>query len=348
MKSTKIVAGALLALTMVCGIFTACNKDSKNNTVGVLSFLNRSEEDHAQAFWARRQTVNLLVEQGYCTAATPSDKRPVAPKVKYYDTLDALLMALKAGEIFGIEGLPQSTAKYLCSKDPALQLEIEFDMRKERPYGSFAEEAINILSDSFSFMLLKSNADLCNQFSAVIAELDLNGEMKSLISSHILGQMDGSEIKPLAIENIPGRDTIKVAVTGALPPMDYVASDGTFAGFNTALLGLIGKKLDKNIEIVQVSSVARASALASGTVDVVFWTRGSAHLDYAVALKNEGEIEKFREERKAVHTREENDAMDSLVSGQPFETYANRDMPEGTIITIPYFVDMPVLVTLKK
>ena len=52
--------------------------------------------------------------------------------------------------------------------------------------------------------------------------------------------------------------------------MDYVAANGTPAGFNTAVLAEIGKRLERNIELVQVNSVGRALALAQGNVDVAF------------------------------------------------------------------------------
>ena len=350
MNATKIFASALLTFAVACGTFTACNKKTEAKPVGALSYLNRSEEEHAEVFWKRFQTLDLLMAQGYCKSNDPDYKKTKssqAQKVKFYDDLDSLLLALKAGEISGIDGLSQSTANYLCAKDDKLMKSFEFDLDKERDPDSFAYEAINLLSDSYSFMFLEKNEDLCNKFNEVIAELKKSGELEALVKEQIYGQMNGGEIKPLPIENVEGRETIKVAVTGSLPPMDYVASDGTFAGFNTALLSLIGKKLDKNISIVQVNSLARASALAGETVDVVFWTRGSSHLP-ATVITTEEERENYIKERMALHLSEENQALESMVPKASFDKYANRDIPEGTIITSPYFEDVPVLVVLKK
>ncbi len=346
MKLVKIVTGALLALTVACGTFTACSKNTESNTVGVLSFLNRSEEDHAAAFWAKRATIDLLTEQGYISPVGESVKkrRPAnPPKIKYYDDLDSLIMALKSGEIRAIDGLSQTTANYLVSHNDSIQKELEVNFEKERPAGSFADDAFRLLADSFSFMFLEKNVELCNQFSAVIAELKATGELDTLVNEQIYGQMNGGEIKPLPIENVSGRETIKVAVTGSLPPMDYVASDGTFAGFNTALLAVIGKKLNKNIEIVQVSSGGRATALASETVDVVFWTRSTEYIEDAT------ERNKYIEMQKGVYTPIENDAIEAMLSVYPsFDNLVNRDIPEGTVTTIPYFMDIAVPVALQK
>ena len=79
------------------------------------------------------------------------------------------------------------------------------------------------------------------------------------------------EIPAVEIENIPNAETIKVAVTGDLPPLDYVDAEGKAAGFNTAVLSELGKRIGKNIELVQVESGARAAALTSGRVDMSFW-----------------------------------------------------------------------------
>ena len=66
----------------------------------------------------------------------------------------------------------------------------------------------------------------------------------------------------------------KVGVTGDVPPMDFVASNGKAAGFNIALLTEIANRAQVNFELVQIETGARAMALSSGKVDAVFWTKG--------------------------------------------------------------------------
>ena len=56
-----------------------------------------------------------------------------------------------------------------------------------------------------------------------------------------------------------------------LPPIDYVAADGKAAGFNTALLAEIAKRLKINIKTVYVNTASRTASLSSGRSDVVFW-----------------------------------------------------------------------------
>ena len=60
-------------------------------------------------------------------------------------------------------------------------------------------------------------------------------------------------------------------MTGDLPPLDYVNANGKPEGFNTAVLAEIANRMLRNIEFVQVTGGARAAALTSKQVDVVFW-----------------------------------------------------------------------------
>ncbi len=131
------------------------------------------------------------------------------------------------------------------------------------------------MSNDFAFMFMEDNEALRDEFDTALASIT-DEEMKKLIQDHITAAIDGDEISPIQMPVIEDAETVKVAVTGALPPMDYVAADGSPAGFNTALLAEISSRMGKNIELVVVDSVGRAAALASGTVDAVFWTRTNA------------------------------------------------------------------------
>ena len=91
------------------------------------------------------------------------------------------------------------------------------------------------------------------------------------LSSGLWTNPGAAEPEAVKFEKFDGAETLKVAVTGDLPPIDYVAADGTPAGFNTAMLAELGKRLKVNVELVQVESGARAAALSSKRADVVFW-----------------------------------------------------------------------------
>ena len=86
------------------------------------------------------------------------------------------------------------------------------------------------------------------------------------------------DLKPVAqhsaaitFEKFPDAETVKIAITGDMPPLDYIAADGSAAGFNTALIAEIAKRLKVNVELVSINAGARAAALSSGRADGVFW-----------------------------------------------------------------------------
>jgi hypothetical protein len=142
---------------------------------------------------------------------------------------------------------------------------------------------------------------------------------------------------------------VRVAVTGALPPIDYVAADGTPAGFNTAVLAEISSRAGFNIELVQVDSVGRALALSQGDVDVVFWTRAESDglLQDGLPSMSDEDRKAYRQEKEAKFSEEENAIMSDLRRSMPFEKYAFIDRPEGTVVTAPYYTDYNVAVVLK-
>lgn len=109
----------------------------------------------------------------------------------------------------------------------------------------------------------------------------------------------GAVQKSVEFEKFEGADEIKIAITGDIPPIDYINADGKPAGFNTALLAEIGKRLKMNIKTVNVDTGARTAALTSGRVDVVFWYQ----MDYD-------------DMKKDIHY---------------------DDVPDTTIFTIPYY-----------
>ena len=109
---------------------------------------------------------------------------------------------------------------------------------------------------------------------------------------------------------IDGAPTIKVAVTGDMPAMDFVTADGKPAGFNVAFLSELSKRINKNIELVDVDAGARSAALSSGQVDALFWVIGV-----------------YDQEGKAL----------------PYPL----DNVKGLAVSIPYLMDSRVGVTLK-
>jgi hypothetical protein len=251
-----------------------------------------------------------------------------------------MLMALEAGDITSAE-VPQCTADYLCAHNDKLTTRGYFDLNGA---DDFTKNVAYRLGVGFSFLTTEEKTALRDELDAALTEMQEDGTLDALIQTYIT---DGAEGQPEPIEfTKTDGETIRVAITGALPPMDYVAADGTPAGFNTTILAELGKRMNVNFELVQVDSVGRATALASRQVDLVFWTNGS-NGNGSGAGRTAEEYAAYKEEQKAAMTEEQFALMTAMEGGIDFEKRKNKDVPDGTITTQPYYNDLLIPVALK-
>ena len=341
-KQLSIILSVLFILTLFA-IPVAADEKNDDAAVGYLSFLSVTEDDFFARLTAEGNAREYLSEQGVIESTMEKDPYPFQ-KVVFYDSLDAMLMGLMSGEVDALS-VPACTAGYLCTVNDQVKQAVLYHPEKAE---GFSQELLRKLSNGYSFMMLEENSDLRDQFNQAITEMKEDGTLEELVRVHITDVAESGESVAVAFEQFDG-EPIRVAVTGSLPPMDYVADDGSFAGFNTAILAEIGKRLKKNIELVQVDSVGRALALAQGNVDAVFWTRGMAGGEHDGDVKPMSDEEVLADRQNSIdsHTEEENAIMGDLVRPLQFEKYDQRDRPEGTIITDPYYTDFNVLVTMK-
>ena len=369
-KWTALILSLALLLAALPAAFAeapAQAPEQKIPKVGMLSFLNTTEEVYADLLKSRELVTGLLIKQGYIKMndqkpegtppegtppegtppeGTPPEGNPPegapgeqACKIVFYDRLTDMLMALQAGDVDKIE-VYQSVAKYLVANVPNLEMGFEFDFSKEK--SVFVQRmAASRLGNGFSFLMLKDNQALADQFSEAITAMKEDGTLDTLVAEYIDG-VTTDALTGIPLPQTEGAETIRVAVTGALPPMDYVAPDGRAAGFNTAVLAEISRRISKNIEILYLdSSVARATALVSGQIDAAFWTRtavsrkepgsGSGEPPFLKDLTEE-ELKVFREARTIAD----------------IEKFMEADMPEGTVNTAVYYSDIIVPLSMKK
>ena len=199
--------------------------------------------------------------------------------------------ALEAGQIDELSTY-ETVADYLCTKNK--------NMEWKAPAPA--------LVDMFCCAMRAENVVLKTDFDAALSQMRADGTLTHLVKTYINNIHHAVIPNPVAMPTFYDAVTIKVGVTGDLPRMDYIRSDGIPAGFNTAVLSEISRRIEKNFMLVQVDSGARAVALSSGEVDVIFWTAVPDDTDLPTA----------------------------------------NDKPAGMILTTPYFSDNIVHVRLKK
>ena len=221
------------------------------------------------------------------------DFKSEGTSMKFYDSVMLMQMALSRGEI-DVFAAPEFVGEYMLRTNP------EYKMR-----GFLISK--NPVALAFGF--LEEKSELRNKFNEIIENIEDKGEIGIIARDFITGP---KAINPPTVEfeKFDGEETITVAVTGDMPPLDYVGADGWPAGFNTAILAEIGRRLHVNIKIVNVETGSRAMILKSGRADVVFWFQIFSN------------YESF--------------------SKQP-------DIPEGVIVSTPYYGwNKTMLIGLKK
>ena len=264
----------LFALLIVTGCGGEKPSDAKKIQLGMIARLNVSEENFAKLMKDVEDKLDVKI----------ASHTPV-----FFDNLSQMQAALQAGQIEEISTY-RSVARYMIAKDPRFKV--------------LEDHSLEFI-DSFCFALREDETELRDSLNMVIKEMQDDGTLNNLTKEYITdisAEKDPPAVELPRFENAP---TIKVAVTGDLPPFDFVGADGKPAGFTTAVLAEIGKRMLRNIEIVDIDAGARAAALTSKQVDVVFW---------AIV------------------------PMSEIIP-------SDSDSPKGVILTAPYFKDKIVHLT---
>ena len=175
-------------------------------------------------------------------------------KFIFYDDLSSMLLALNRGEIDEID-IARIVAEYIIAQNPDYEISC---VMKTEPV-------------SFVFGFLKSrNSFLWYEINKILALMKNDGTLDELYAKH-LSHPGKDNFEAVKFDSSPEAPTIKIAVTGDIPPIDYVAPDGKAAGFNAVILAEIGRRMKINIELMNINSGARNATLASGRADGVFW-----------------------------------------------------------------------------
>ena len=185
----------------------------------------------------------------------PSDldifPKPALGEWKQYNSLTAMVLDLDAGNVEYLL-VPASVAGYLKAQDDTLTI---------APGGAGVPTEIRMA-------VRAEDMELYARLQEGLQALQADGILDDLVDTYITSiSVDAAPNSGQA----QGEGAYVVGVTGDLPPLDYVAADGTPSGFNVALMSAIAEEMELPFSFVQVEADARLSALSSGTIDVIFW-----------------------------------------------------------------------------
>ena len=245
MQIKKLCAAICATALLMTGCGGDSNSDENSQArivkLGMISHLNASE----------KQMEEYLFKIQEKRRAKVLNHVPV-----FFDSFHLMQMGIEAGGIDAISTY-KSVADYVIAKNDK--------------YEIADDDWIKGLADNFCFAVKTEDAALKADLDKVIGEMKSDGSLSKLVNEYIVNVGKGQAPPKVEVPKIDGAQSIKVGVTGDLPPLDLILPDKSPAGFNTALLAEIAKRLNKNIELVQIDSGARAAALNADQIDVIFW-----------------------------------------------------------------------------
>ena len=272
MKNFKKLLAVLLAGLMLLSLVACGGKDDNVEKRGVLHSEN-STRFSSSAHNEHKEKNNESLKQ----------------ETNSYDNLSSALLDLENEKIDSLF-VDEYSAAYIVARNDKLTV-----VNQDR-------------TEHYAMMTMDSNQEVYDILNNAIKDMKADGTLDSLIANELKAYIESDPVAK-DLPHFDGAKTIKIGVTGDLPPMDFVAANGQAAGFNIALLTEIANRAKVNFELVQIETGARAMALSTDKVDAVFWSKSLTC----------NECEKTRTE-----------------------------MPEGTIITEVYFSDATAEIKLKS
>ncbi len=249
----KKIFFALIIAVMLCGISYA-----DDDYVGLLTRLRTTPDEFLTLMR------NTWATKGWAILGDDHTKS----KARFYDSLSQMQMALSRGDIDEMI-LPDFVAEYLIKTNPNYvpccisnsgQMTLCFGFMKNRQH-LLARWNSAIIS-------MRNDFTLSGLFQKYVKNFPPDETYDAIYGINKRQREKSYRIK---FDVFPNAPTVKVAVTGDLPPVDFVDEAGYAAGYSTAVLAEIGRRLKLNIEIIQVNTASRTAAIVSGKADVVFW-----------------------------------------------------------------------------
>ncbi len=258
------------ALIFLCLLVSICVAAERNHVdAGVLTYLGTTEEEFQRGLDDLRKAVAPLIPtdenkdewatydrlEGFLDSLVETRR-----VIHFYDSLLSMQMALRSQKVQEI-ALPEPVGMYLVTNNP--KYDIYF--------------SLNMMPSTISFGFRRGNTALQKEFNTAIAAMKKDGTLARLQKDFVT-ELGTAEPHAVKFTDFKDAKTIRVAVTGDLPPIDFIAADGRPTGYNTAILSEIGKRIKKNIKLISIDAGGRSAALAGERVDVVFWYRNTEGL----------------------------------------------------------------------
>lgn len=229
------------------GVITLNNQGSSKNTDAEKVIMYFSDNKGA------KKSANYILSEG---------------GFKYFNNLNSALLSLDNNEI-GSLILPEYSVNYLIKNNVS-------------KYNRTKTKAKVVLSMAG----YPSHEALLVQIGKTIIQLNDENILPELIAKYITAPNTQYDNQNQELPFFENGKTIRVVLTGDLPPIDYIDSTNNPKGFSIALLTEIAKILEVNFQVVIGDASQRQSLIKSDKADIAFWmcgvtTNGLDNIDYS-------------------------------------------------------------------
>ena len=348
----------LFILIICCSLIAAVSSafsDTASVRVGELTWLQQDSDERSASLKSMRSALSMVLSDSGETAESDTlNLYSCDQEIVYFDDINSMLMALESGRIDAAE-LYTSVCRYISNVgNNHLEVFGGNSFNETNPQAENRVLALNLMdalfSVDFSFMFLENQEALRDLFNEALREMAADGTQERLIREQVADVIYNPEKELISAESTPieGAETIRVGVTGALPPIDYFTEAGKPAGYSTQVMAEIGRRIGKNIEFVSVDSGARAMALSAGSVDVIFWARNHVVHDtyvipqaWKIMLRDQPDLSNELSPEDEAMIRNVRDTVRSI-------RISENEQLDGTIFSDPFYTDWYAYLVRKE
>lgn len=150
--------------------------------------------------------------------------------------------------------------------------------------SSYKDLVINMdnkFGDQYFGIAFRKGSDLCPMVNEAIATLKENGKLAEIAEKYGLADGVAAAEAAQGTENetvvgdesdfayVESKGVLTIGVTN-YPPMNYLADDGSWTGFDTEFAQAVGEVIGVPVEFVEISWEAKETELASKNIDCLW------------------------------------------------------------------------------
>lgn len=182
-----------------------------------------------------------------------------------------MIIGVKVGEIITVPSISEALAALRSGRADCMFISLSSAEYLCQADSSLGYVAGNDQESTLTMLTRAEDAELTQRINAAIDTLNEQGVVEELMAKTTQELLSGNLVSIDALEELEGDETLLVGVSGDLPPLDFISTEGNPAGFNAAYMHEIAKQMGVKVEFVLVPTSTKFAALLSGRIDTFLW-----------------------------------------------------------------------------